>query len=74
MNALEPVMRKSNCITGMIFLELIFLKKFIPPKTLLYLNKRLPLGLRHKEVEEPIRAEGNRSQEPVGSSLAQCCL
>ena len=29
MNALEPVMRKSNCITGMIFLELIFLIKFI---------------------------------------------
>ena len=26
MNALEPVTRKSNCITGMIFLELVFLK------------------------------------------------
>ena len=50
-----------SIIRELVYLTYIFLNMFIPLKTLLYLNKRLPLGLRHKEVEESIRAESNRS-------------
>ena len=43
MNALEPVTRKSNCITGMIFLELIFLISCSRHRTTKFPNSESPI-------------------------------